>query len=149
MSLRSAISSRCPLIIFWGSPAKKKESNALLFLFGVHFLFGLARKRISVCGTRQKLRLTAQSRFLPTAAPAATLLHLPLAAQSLATFRKIFRPRWAKNLNIGTKFVHRGQILFRTAGDSCPYDFYRKVFDKSEFAAQNLWFTWAAECVMI
>ena len=40
---------------------------------------------ISVCGARQKLRLTVQARFSPTAAPAAPLLHLPPAAQRLAT----------------------------------------------------------------
>ena len=39
---------------------------------------------VSVCGARQKLRLTVQARFLPTAAHAAPSLVLPLAALRLA-----------------------------------------------------------------
>ena len=57
----------------------------------------LQELRISVCGTRQKLRLMAQARFSPTATHTAPLLLPPLAAQRLvaAATRSppCFRPR--------------------------------------------------------
>ena len=85
------LSSSAPTILGGRLPGKIGNANTKPHYFGSEVFYYIVRvdcdegPPVSVCGARQKLRLTMQARFLTTAALAAPSLDPPLAAVGLAT----------------------------------------------------------------